>query len=72
MEIVSIQDQWIVEVKINGNSILREVVETPDLNPFRNVKAMVGGYGSSADVEVRHLFARTLDDGENVQMQIDI
>ena len=55
-----------MEVKINGNSILREVVETPDLNPFRNVKAMVGGYGSSADVEVRHLFARTLDDGENV------
>ena len=35
----------------------------PNINPFENVKAMVGSYGTPADVEIRNLFANSDDDG---------
>ena len=58
-----------IEVKINGISKLREIVGTPDLEPFKNVHAMVGGYGgweamAMANVEVKNLFAQSLGDGK--------
>ena len=60
------QFSWVIEVKLNNVIIVKEYVINLDEDPYNRVQAIIGDSRTPADVEIRNMFAHSLDEGNEI------
>lgn len=53
-------------MKLNNVIIVKEYVINLDEDPYNKVQAIIGDSRTPADVEIRNMFAHSLDEGNEI------